>query len=136
VSIATPRVIVRRLDADHNPVYGGGASDFLTNLNATAQIIETSLLLFQGEWWNNLTVGLPLFQSILAQAENNRQGVIALLIQQVILSVAYVTSINNVQISYNSLNRQFSYSCNVQTAFGTITVNYSPGNTAVLPLAA
>jgi len=77
-----------------------------------------------------------LFQSILAQAENNRQGVIALLIQQVILSVAYVTSINNVQIAYNSLNRQFSYSCNVQTAFGTITVNYSPGNTAVLPLAA
>jgi hypothetical protein len=132
----TPTIIVRRLNANHDPVYGGGASDFLTDIYAVAQIIQTSLLLFQGEWWNNLIVGLPLFQSILAQGENNRQATIALLIQQVILSVAYVTSIDNVQISYIAITRQFTYSCNVQTSFGTVVVNFSPGNTAVLPLAA
>jgi hypothetical protein len=132
----TPTVIVRKLDSNHDPIYGNGIACFLTDLDAVAQIIETSLLLFQGEWWNDLTIGLPVFQSIVGQAENNRQAVIALLIQQVILSVAYVTAISNVKFLYTSANRSFSYACNVQTAFGTVTVTYSPGNVAVLPLAA
>jgi len=135
MSTVSPLVIVRRLDANHDPVYGSGAADFLTDLEATAQIIETSLLLFQGEWWNNLQAGLPLFQSIIAQPENNRQATIALLIQQVIFAVDFVTGITNVVVNYTSATRQFTYSCNVQTAFGTVAVAYSPGNIAVLPLA-
>lgn len=131
----SPLVIVRRLDENHDPVYGSGAADFLTDLEATAQIIETSLLMFEGEWWNDLTAGLPLFQSIIAQPENNRQATIALLIQQTILAVKYVTGLTNVQINYTSATRQFTYSCNVQTAFGTVGVTFSPGSTAVLPLA-
>jgi hypothetical protein len=131
----SPTVIVRRLGANHDPVYGSGAADFLIDLEATAQIIETSLLLFEGEWWNDLTEGLPLFQSIIAQPENNRQATIALLIQQTILDVDYVTGLTNVTVSYTSANRQFTYNCNVQTAFGTVAVAFSPGNIAVLPLA-
>jgi hypothetical protein len=135
MSTISPLVIVRRLDANHNPVYGSGAADFLTDLEATAQIIETSLLLFQGEWWNNLQAGLPLFQSIIAQPENNRQATIALLIQQVIYGVDYVTGLTNVQVNYTPSTRQFTYSCIVQTAFGTVSVTFSPGTIAVLPLA-
>lgn len=134
--MTAPTVIVRKLDETGDPLYGNGIDCFLTDLEATAQIIETSLLLFQGEWWNNLQAGLPVFQSIVGQAENNRQATIALLIQQVILSVDYVTAISNVQFLYTAKNRSFSYACNVQTQFGTVQVTYSPGNVAVLPLAA
>ena len=134
--MTTPTVIVRKLDAKRDPLYGNGIACFLVDLEAVAQIIETSLLLFQGEWWNDLSKGLPLFQSIIANGENNRQATISLLIQQVILGVRYVTGISNVQFIYTSVSREFSYACDVQTQFGTVTVTYSPGNIAVLPLAA
>lgn len=133
----SPLIIVRRLDANHDPVYGGGAGDFLTDIYAVAQIIQTSLLLFLGEWWNNLSVGLPLFQQIISKAENNRQQIIALLIQQTILgSSTFVTAVTNVKFVYNAPTRSFSYACRVQTAFGTVGVTFEPGNLAVLPIAA
>jgi len=132
----SPTVIVRKLGPNFDPLYGNGIACFLTDLAAVAQLIETSLLLFQGEWWNALNQGLPLFQSIIGKAQNNRQAIISLLIQQVVLNVEYVTSISNVQFLYTSANREFSYACYVQTAFGTVAVTYSPGNLAVLPLAA
>jgi hypothetical protein len=50
----TPTISVRKLDANHDPIYGNGVADFLTDLDAVAQLIDTSLLLLQGEWWNNL----------------------------------------------------------------------------------
>jgi hypothetical protein len=131
----TPTVIVRALDSNNDPLYGNGIACFLMDLEAVAQIIKTSLLLFQGEWWNDLTVGLPVFQSIIGNAENNRQATISLLIQQVILGVNYVTGISNVQFLYTSSTRSFSYACYAQTQFGTVYVTYSPGNVAVLPLA-
>ena len=130
----TPTIVVRQLDANNDPIYGNGKLCFLTDLNAVAQLIKTSLLLFQGELWNHLKAGLPLFQSIIAQGENNRQETIALLIQTVILSVEYVNSISDVQINYVAQTRKFTYSCNVQTVFGTVGVVFNPGNTAVLPL--
>jgi len=131
----TPTVIVRKLDSNHDPIYGNGIACFLTDLEAVAQIIETSLLLFQGEWWNDETIGLPVFQSIVGNAENNRQATISLLIQQVILGVEFVTGISNVRFLYTSADRSFSYACYAQTQFGTVYVTYSPGNVAVLPLA-
>jgi hypothetical protein len=132
----SPLILVRRLDSQHDPVYGGGAADFLTDINAVAQIIQTSLLLFQGEWWNSLNTGLPLFQQIIGKAANNRQQVIALLIQQTILgSSQFVSAITNVNFIYNSALRTFSYACRVETSFGTVGVTFEPGNLAVLPIA-
>lgn len=131
--MSSPTIIVRALDANHDPMYGNGQADFLTGIFAVAQLIETNLLLFLGEWWNNLKAGLPLFQKILQPGVGRRPQVIALLIQQVILGVDGVTGINSVQLNYVSATREFTYSCNVTTIFGQITVNYQPGNLAVLP---
>ena len=133
----SPLIIVRRLNQNHDPVYGGGRADFLTDIQAVAQIIETSLLLFQGELWNALDIGLPLFQQIVSQVENNRQQVVALLIQQTILqSSSFVTGLTNVSFVYTSSTRTFAYACDVQTQFGNVTVTFEPGNLAVLPIAA
>jgi hypothetical protein len=130
----TPTISVRKLDANHDPIYGNGVADFLTDLDAVAQLIDTSLLLLQGEWWNNLSVGLPLFQQIIGTSGvGNNPQIAALLIQQTILGVPYVNSLSNVTLDYVPSTRSFTYSAIVYTAFGKVQTTFSPGSSASLP---
>jgi hypothetical protein len=130
----TTTISVRKLDANHDPIYGNGVADFLTDLDAVAQLIDTSLLLLQGEWWNNLSVGLPLFQQIIGTSGvGNNPQIAALLIQQTILGVPYVNSLSNVTLDYVPSTRSFTYSAIVYTAFGKVQTTFSPGSSASLP---
>jgi hypothetical protein len=128
-------ISVRALNSNHEPTYGNGQGDFLYDLDAVAQIIQTRLLLFQGEWWQNLQDGLPLFQSILGVGGAGRKPeAISLLIQQNILGLTpYVTGISDIVTTYQPNLRNFKFSCNVQTQFGTIQVTFTPGLSAVIP---
>lgn len=130
--MAQPLIAVRQLDSNHDPLYGLGQSNFLVNLLAVAQTIQTSLLLFQGEWWGNLEEGLPLFQSILGSNNGKKAEAIGLLIQNIITSVPFVTGVTNV-VSTFTTNRQFTYACTVSTQFGPLSIVYQPGLSAVLP---
>lgn len=111
------------MDADYEPIFTSQQA-LLADRDAVAQTIGTRLRLFQGEWWENLTEGTPLFQSILGTGR--QLAAIAAVIRTRILGTPYVQSISNVSISLNHSNRALSYSCTVQTAFGPITV--STGN--------
>jgi hypothetical protein len=133
------QVLVRQLDANHDPIYGNGQADFLVGIYAVAQIIQTALLLFEGEWWAQLNEGLPLFQSILgaAGAGKNPEAV-SLVIQNRILGITFqgtqlVISLSNINTSYNPVNRAFQFNCNANTIFGTIAVSFQPGASAALP---
>jgi hypothetical protein len=129
--MTTPTISVRKLDTNHDPIYGNGQADFLTDRDAVAQLIDTSLLLLQGEWWNDLAAGLPLFQRIIGvSGVGNNPQIAALLIQHTIMNVPYVNAIANVQLSYDPLTRGFTYSCDVYTAFGTIQTTFTPGSAA------
>lgn len=130
--MAQPTISIRALDSNHDPMYGSGQANFLVDIDAVAQIIQTSLLLFQGEWWADLSEGLPLFQSILGGNNGKQANAIILLIQNVILGVPYVLSIQNINTSFTT-NRVFTFSCEVVTQFGTVTVSFQPGSSAVLP---
>lgn len=127
-------ISVRQLDAFHDPLWGNNQNNFIIDLQAVAQIIETSLLLFQGEWWENLNEGLPLWQSILGSNNGKKADVVSLIIQTRILQVPYVLNITNITTTY-STNRSFSFVCDVNTAFGTLTVNFTPGLAATIPAA-
>jgi len=118
---------VRRLDANHDPVYGQGQSDFLTDLDAVAQIIHTRLLLFVGEWWENTKEGIAVFQSILGRAAGNEKsrGAIDNLIKKRILETQYVTGIQSLTSSYDSETRKYSVSIMVNTQFGSVVVSNS-----------
>ena len=130
-----PTISVRKLDANHDPIYGNGQADFLIDLYAVAQLIDTSLLLLQGEWWNDLTAGLPLFQQIIGvSGVGNNPQLAALLIQQTILAVPYVNSIADVALRYEPVTRSFTYSCIVYTAFGTVQTTFVPGSSASIPV--
>jgi hypothetical protein len=123
-------ISVRNIGPVGDPLYGQGIGNFLTDIDACAQVIRTRLLLLQGEMWINTSTGLPLFQQILGRDPSAA----ATLLQQVIATSPYVTSISGVQTSYNRTTRAFAFSCLVQTQFGTILVqtpfiSSSAGNT-------
>lgn len=131
----TPTILVRKLDANHDPIYGNGLQDFLADIDAVAQLIDTSLLLLQGEWWEDLSQGFPLFQKILGvYGVGNNPQIAALLVQQTIMGVPYVTGMANIAFNYNSATRSFSYSCTVYTQFGTVQTEFSPGSSATIPI--
>lgn len=126
-------IAVRQLDSNHDPMFGNGQANFLTNIDAVAQIIQTSLLLFEGEWWANLNEGLPLFQSILGSSKPKDAEALSLLIQQTIRNVPYVTGLDSIQTIYDPSKRSFQFNCVASTAFGQISISFQPGAAAALP---
>lgn len=134
--MSQPQFSVRALDANGEPLWGNGQGNFLYDLDAVAQTIMTRLKSFQGEWWADLTDGLPLFQSILGSNNGKKTNVISLLIQENILGfqpAGLVTGVFNVSSTYNASARAYSFSCGVNTIFGALQVTFTPGNMAVLP---
>jgi hypothetical protein len=111
----------RKLDSGGDYVFGHNMNDFITDTDAVAQAIKTTLQLLEGEWWEDTSIGLPLFQNILGMpgTPENIQAA-DLLIQGAISNVQGVKSISDFQSSY--ANRTYSMRCTVDTIYGTIEV--------------
>jgi len=119
-------ITVRKIDSNGDPDWFTTLSD----LDAVTQIIYTTIKLFAGEWWENLNEGTPLFQKILGVYGVTANSVSSVLLAR-IMSVDYVTGTSNVSCTYNAATKAFSFSCKVQTKFGTTTVSYpQPGTSA------
>ena len=119
------------LDSSYDPVFDPGAS--LVNAYAVKQDVETQLNLFRGEWWENLNLGLPMFQTILGQAASqNGLAAMQLAVQQVILKCPYVTSIVSLDVQFSSITLGLQISAVIATAFGQTTVTSQPGTAASL----
>ena len=41
--------------------FGNNIQDFYTGQEAIAQAIKTKILLFYGEWWEDISQGIPMF---------------------------------------------------------------------------
>jgi hypothetical protein len=123
--MASPTITVRALDANWEPLQGNGQKNFLSDTEAVAQIIAQRLKLFQGEWWENLLDGLPMFQKILGAGGSQRGlQVIVELISQRITGTVYVTGISAISATYQ--NRRFAFSATVETQFGTVFLGTTP----------
>lgn len=119
---------VRQLGPGNEPVYTNSASDFLVDLDAVQQEIFTSLLLFQGEWWENSQVGTPWFQSILGNAASaSALAAMSAALVNVILSVPYVLTATMQSIVFNPATRALAFVCYVTTEFGPLTVSNTGG---------
>lgn len=116
-------ITVRALGPNNEPQMGQGQGNFLSDKAAVDQIIRTRLLLLEGEWWENISEGFPLWQKILTYGGGNLAAV-NLLIQNNILGSPYVTGVTGVQSSIS--HRGLAYAANVQTIFGPITVTNTP----------
>ncbi len=128
----------RRLDANHDYSFGRGIDDFLEdvagNPEAIAQAIKTRLLLFTGEWWEDLRDGLPLWQKILGNRVRDRSIVDRLIVSriqglQTPDNIYAVTAVNNVSSEFDADLREYSFMCDVDTVFGKLYVtNRDQGN--------
>lgn len=120
---------VRRLDASHDPVFGNGKADYLTDINAVAQIIQTRLLLFWGEWWENQKAGISMFQSILGKSGARNKEAADTLLKNYVLETPYVTGIKSFASTFNGVERKYNVSMEVNTKFGVILVSSTPPST-------
>ena len=112
---------VRKLDANWDPVYGNGQDDYVYDVYAVMQIIQSRLRLWLAEWWEDLDEGLPMFQKILGKMSTSKMAVDRL-IQARIAETIYVTSVVSFVSSFNSSTREYTCQATVNTEFGTIVV--------------
>lgn len=126
---ANAAITYLRLAEGFEPVFDPEAE--LTNLQAVAQAINTRLLLFKGEWWENLNEGTPYFQQILSQrATPQNLQVMALALANRVSTTPFVSSVTDISCTINDATRLLMFSCIAKTSFGSVPVTFSPGVSA------
>lgn len=106
----------RKLDSNGDYTFGqGSANFFVDNREAVAQAVLTSLLLFQGTWFLDTTVGIPWLTQVVGY---NTQGLYDTAIKSLILGVTGVTGISSYSSSLNTSNRKLNVSVVIDTLFG------------------
>jgi hypothetical protein len=111
------------LDVNGDYSFGDGPGEFLVDTPATvAQAIQTRLLLWQGEWFLDSTVGTPYYSQILGY---NTEAAYDGAIQAVILNTLGVNSITSYSSSVNPVTRSLIVNATVDTIYGPteVTVN-------------
>lgn len=110
----------RMMDANYDMVFGHGPLDFFVDNNqAVAQAIRTTLLLFQGEWFLDTTVGVPWLTEVVGI---NTAATYDVVIKSAILGVPGVSEIATYSSSLN--NNLLTVNVTVTTTYGTtVTVN-------------
>lgn len=113
----------RRLDKNGDYVFGSGNNNFLEGSEAVAQAVSTRLKLLQGEWWEDLEDGLPLWQEILgSQGSNQHLTYVDNLITQRIFNTQGVTQIIDYQGTWDSAKRQYSFNAKINTSYSETTI--------------
>lgn len=98
-------------------MFGNNGGSYISGVRAIAQAIRTKVLLFYGEWWENIGVGIPMFQSIVGQMNSDAVRTSAtLLITKRVQEVPGVLSVDDVAIEL--LDRAMLFKCRVQTEEG------------------
>ena len=116
-------MIYRKEDKDGDYVFGEGDSEFLTQSEAVAQAIITSLKLLKGEWWENVNNGLPLWQSILGQpgSEVNKASVDNIIKSRILETnlngIKLVNTINEYSSEFNPTSRKYNFRAKVTTIY-------------------
>jgi len=109
----------RKLDNNSDMIFGGGANDYFTDLDAVKQACKTRMLLFQNEWWENIEDGLPFVQQIAGYQDKD---LAASLIRKRLQGTPEVFSVTNVQISFEPSSRAFTFSADVVSTYGSFTI--------------
>lgn len=111
----------RALSADGDYTFGQGAANFLVDSPDTVgQYVRTRLLLWEGEWFLDVTDGTPWLQGVLGKAPTKEERDI--LVRQRILDTPGVTAITAYSSSIDPATRSFSVTATTDTQFGQTTV--------------
>lgn len=111
----------RKLTENGDYSFGKNHEDYISGASAIAQAIKTKVLLFYGEWWENIGIGIPMFQSIIGQM--NPEGLkvsSSLLITQRIKELPEVLSVEKVEVTREK--RTLNFSIDVRTTEGQVAL--------------
>ena len=112
----------RRLDSNGDYVFGNNELDYISGKEAIAQAIQTKIKLYYQEWWENISIGIPMFQSIVGKVANqNLKMTASLLLIDRIKEVEGVISVKNIQVMVD--NRVISFEIEVETSYGDVDIN-------------
>lgn len=104
------------IDADGDIVIDNDGLHFATGIAGVAQLIRERVLLFSGEWFLNLDVGIPWFDKILGENFDERAAYDA--IRAEILDTPGVVAITSLTISVDPSTRVVSLAYEAQVSFG------------------
>ena len=108
----------RRRDENGDMVWGHGQQDYLSGLDAMAEVIKTRLGAIQGEWWEGDSTALPYYTEILtAYRTDENKSKIDLMIIERLMSTRGVLSVTNISSFYSG--RNYTFKANVNTVYGT-----------------
>lgn len=111
---------VRAQDANGDYTFGQSAANFLVDSNAAvAQTIGTRLLLWEGEWFLDVTEGTPWLQRVLGA---HTKPLYDAAIQQRVLGTLGVNSIDEYTSTLDPASRGLAVSMKVSTQFGQVAV--------------
>jgi len=114
---------VRKLTATGDYSFGNGQLDYYQDVpQGVGQLVQTSLLLFLGEWYLDTTVGTPWIEGVLGK---HTQALADSTIQAQILLVQGVVSIASYQSTIDPNTRQYSATTTINTLYGTTEVQVS-----------
>jgi len=110
----------RALDENLDMTFGRGSANFLINTPAAiAQLVQTNLALFQGEWFLDVTTGMPWATEVLGA---NTQATYDLAIRDCILETQGVTEIVSYSSTRNPVTRSLTVSVTINTIYGQTTL--------------
>jgi len=109
------------------PSYGQSQQDFLQGINAVAQAIQTRLQLFYGEWWEDISDGLPLWTDIIGFGGSNKNKINAIISKRIsdtkLNLTPLILSVTNVKNIYDPTLRKYTYSAQAKSIYGNITIS-------------
>lgn len=106
----------RKLTSTGDYRFGQSQDDFLTGIEATAQACKTRLDLWQGNFWRDLSDGLPMLQQILGQpgSAENLASVDSLIAER-IRNTPEVQQVVNYSSTWDPETRAYTFTASVQT---------------------
>ena len=118
----------RRLTEDWDYTFGHGINDYLTGREAVGQAIKSRLLLLYHEWWEDREDGLPLFEKILASSGREENlAAVDIIIKDRIANTKDVLSIISFSSQFDRNSRDYKFTSNVDTVYGTLYVSNKEG---------
>lgn len=108
------------LDAKkHDIVLEDGDIVFIDSAERVAQQIKIQLLTFLGEWFLDITHGVPYLDYVLIKKPNFT--IIRQIFWEQILKVENVESVDSIELEYNSSERTVIVEYSASTKYGLIT---------------
>lgn len=104
-----------------------GVLQLVTDADAISQRLQIRLGIWQGEWFRDITFGLPYEQAFFTKAPN--LAAIEMSIRATILATPGITGVTSLDLDYQEANRYLSVTGIVTWDLGIIAVSTIPDAT-------